>query len=44
MGVIDMTMFYKMHKNDMILVQVYVDDIILGSTNDQLCNRFAKIM
>ena len=28
----------------MILVQVYVDDIIFGSTNDQLCNRFAKLM
>ena len=33
-----------MHKNDMILVQVYVDDIIFGSTNDQLCSRFAKLM
>ena len=28
----------------MILVQVYVDDIIFGSTNDQLCSRFAKLM
>ena len=27
-----------------MLVQVYVDDIILGSTNDQLCSRFAKLM
>ena len=43
-GVIDKTLFYKMHKNDMILVQVYVDDIIFGSTNDQLCSRFAKLM
>ena len=37
-------MFFKMHKNDMILVQVYVDDIIFGSTNDPLCSRFAKLM
>ena len=43
-GVIDKTMFYKIHKNDMILVQVYVDDIIFGSTNDQLCSRFVKLM
>ena len=28
----------------MLLVQVYVDDIIFGSTNDDLCKRFAKIM
>ena len=43
-GVIDKTLFFKLHKNDMILVQVYVDDIIFGSTNDQLCSRFAKLM
>ena len=43
-GVIDKTLFYKMHKHDMILVQFYVDDIIFGSTNDQLCSRFAKLM
>ena len=43
-GVINKTLFIKMHKNDMILVQVYVDDIIFGSTNDQLCSRFAKLM
>ncbi|KAK1352208.1 hypothetical protein POM88_053472 [Heracleum sosnowskyi] len=28
----------------MILVQFYVDDIIFGSTNDDLCKRFAKLM
>ena len=43
-GVIDKTLFSKKHKNDMILVQVYVDDIIFGSTNDNLCKRFAKLM
>ena len=43
-GVIDKTLFFKLHKNDMILVQVYVDNIIFGSTNDQLCSRFAKLM
>ena len=43
-GVIDKTLFTKMHKSDMLLVQVYVDDIIFGSTNDDLCKRFAKLM
>ena len=28
----------------MLLVEVYVDDIIFGSTNDNLCKRFAKLM
>ena len=28
----------------MILVQVYVDDIIFGSTNDNVCKRFVKLM
>ncbi|KAL8145823.1 hypothetical protein AgCh_003826 [Apium graveolens] len=43
-GVIDKTLFSKKYKNDTILVQVYVDDIIFGSTNDNLCKRFAKLM
>ena len=43
-GVIDKTLFHKMHNNDLILVQVYVDDIIFGSTNNNLCKRFAKLM
>ena len=43
-GVIDKTLFSKKHKNDTLLVQVYVDDIIFGSTNDSLCKRFAKLM
>ena len=43
-GVIDKTLFYKLHDKDMIFVQIYVDDIIFGSTNDNLCKRFAKLM
>ena len=42
--VIDKILFFKMHKDNMILVKVYVDDIIFGFTNDQLCSRFAKLM
>ncbi|GJW77813.1 uncharacterized mitochondrial protein-like protein [Tanacetum coccineum] len=29
---------------DILLVQVYVDDIIFGSTNKELCNAFEKFM
>ena len=43
-GIIDKTLFHKKHKNNIILVQVYIDDIIFGSTNDALCARVAKLM
>nr|GFA89105.1 uncharacterized mitochondrial protein AtMg00810-like [Tanacetum cinerariifolium] len=33
-----------MHKDDILLVQVYVDDIIFGSTKKELCNAFEKKM
>ncbi|GKE59404.1 retrovirus-related pol polyprotein from transposon TNT 1-94, partial [Tanacetum coccineum] len=31
-------------KNDLLLVQIYVDDIILASTNTTICNEFANLM
>ena len=39
-GTIDKTMFYINNGNDLLLVQIYVDDIIFGSTNDKLCQKF----
>ena len=36
-GTIDKTLFYINKGNDLLLVQIYVDDIIFGSTNDKLC-------
>nr|GEW42931.1 hypothetical protein [Tanacetum cinerariifolium] len=30
------------HKGDILLVQVYVDDIIFGSTRKELCNTFKR--
>ena len=30
--------------HDILLVQIYVDDIIFGSTNDSLCKEFSKDM
>ncbi|GJU31384.1 putative ribonuclease H-like domain-containing protein [Tanacetum coccineum] len=35
---------YQEAKGDILLVQVYVDDIIFGSTNKELCNAFEKLM
>ncbi|GJW08449.1 putative ribonuclease H-like domain-containing protein [Tanacetum coccineum] len=43
-GQIDKTLFIKRVKDDIILVQVYVDDIIFGSTKKSLCTDFDQIM
>ncbi|GJZ42464.1 putative ribonuclease H-like domain-containing protein [Tanacetum coccineum] len=43
-GKIDKTLFIKRHKGDILLVQVYVDDIIFGSTKKELCFAFEKLM
>nr|GEZ30642.1 hypothetical protein [Tanacetum cinerariifolium] len=40
----DKTLFIKSHKGDILLVQVYVDDIIFGSTKKELCNAFKRLM
>ncbi|GJX57169.1 putative ribonuclease H-like domain-containing protein [Tanacetum coccineum] len=36
-GTIDKTLFIKKNKRDIMLVQVYVDDIIFGSTKQSMC-------
>nr|GEY80622.1 copia protein [Tanacetum cinerariifolium] len=43
-GKINQTLFIKKQKRDILLVQVYVDDIIFGSTNKELCKGFKKLM
>ena len=43
-GTIDKTLFYLKKGKDLLLVQIYVDDIIFGSTNDKLCQKFSKLM
>ncbi|GJW40524.1 putative ribonuclease H-like domain-containing protein [Tanacetum coccineum] len=43
-GQIDMTLFIKRVKGDILLVQVYVDDIIFGSTRKEMCTEFEKMM
>ncbi|GJY27113.1 putative ribonuclease H-like domain-containing protein [Tanacetum coccineum] len=43
-GTIDKTLFLKKNSRDIILVQVYVDDIIFGSTKKAWCDEFEKLM
>ncbi|GJU96237.1 putative ribonuclease H-like domain-containing protein [Tanacetum coccineum] len=43
-GQIDKTLFIKMDQGDILIVQVYVDDIIFGSTKKKLCPEFKKMM
>ncbi|GJW32695.1 putative ribonuclease H-like domain-containing protein [Tanacetum coccineum] len=43
-GIIDKTLFIKKDKNDIMLVQVYVDDIIFGSTKKSWCDEFEALM
>ena len=40
-GKVDTTLFIKRKDNDILLVQIYVDDIIFGSTNESLCKEFS---
>ncbi|GJW71762.1 putative ribonuclease H-like domain-containing protein [Tanacetum coccineum] len=42
-GTIDKTLFIKKDRGDILLVQVYVDDIIFGSTKKSLCVEFEKM-
>ncbi|GJX37514.1 ribonuclease H-like domain, reverse transcriptase, RNA-dependent DNA polymerase [Tanacetum coccineum] len=43
-GKIDKTLFIRTDKGDIMLVQVYVDDIIFGYTKKLLCIEFEKMM
>ncbi|GJS56462.1 putative ribonuclease H-like domain-containing protein [Tanacetum coccineum] len=43
-GTIDKTLFIKKDKHDIILVQVYVDDIIFGSIKKSWCDEFEALM
>ncbi|GJS10791.1 retrovirus-related pol polyprotein from transposon TNT 1-94 [Tanacetum coccineum] len=43
-GIIDPTFFTRHHGGDILLVQVYVDDIIFGSTNLDFSKHFANLM
>nr|GEV29764.1 hypothetical protein [Tanacetum cinerariifolium] len=44
MGMIDQTLFIKREKGDILLIQIYVDDIIFGYTNKDLCKAFETLI
>jgi hypothetical protein len=44
MGNVDTTLFTKKIGKDLFVLQIYVDDIIFGSTNQDYCDEFGKMM
>jgi hypothetical protein len=40
----DPILFTKTIANDLFVYQIYVDDIIFGSTNKSTCEEFSRIM
>ncbi|KAK6151857.1 hypothetical protein DH2020_014492 [Rehmannia glutinosa] len=43
-GKVDRTLFRNQDEESILLVQIYVDDIIFGSTNKELCDKFSNLM
>jgi hypothetical protein len=43
-GKADPTLFTKTLDNNLFVCQIYVDDIIFGSTNESTCEEFSRIM
>ncbi|KAK6136976.1 hypothetical protein DH2020_029282 [Rehmannia glutinosa] len=43
-GKMDRTLFRIQDGESILLVQIYVDDIIFGSTNKELCDKFSNLM
>nr|GFD17779.1 copia protein [Tanacetum cinerariifolium] len=43
-GSIDTTLFIKKKGKHIMLIQIYVDDIIFGSTNPKYCTKFSYLM
>ena len=43
-GNVDKTLFNLRKSSKILIVQIYVDDIIFGATNEDLCIEFSKLM
>ena len=43
-GTTDITLFFKKKNDEILLVQIYVDDIIFGSTKDKYYKDFENLM
>jgi hypothetical protein len=44
MGTVDQTLFLLRQGEDILIVQVYVDDIVFGGSSNSLVARFAEDM
>jgi hypothetical protein len=43
-GMVDTTLFTKKIGDGLFICQIYVDDIIFGSTNQEFCEKFGDMM
>jgi len=43
-GKIDTTLFRKTHDSDLLIDQIYVDDIIFGATKEKMCEEFSNLI
>ncbi|WVZ70948.1 LOW QUALITY PROTEIN: hypothetical protein U9M48_019577 [Paspalum notatum var. saurae] len=43
-GSVDKTLFLLKHGKDLLIVQIYVDDIIFGGSSHALCSKFSEQM
>ena len=43
-GKVDTTLFTLHEKNDLLIVQIYVDDIVFSATNQNLCKNLSELM
>jgi hypothetical protein len=44
MGKVNTTLFTKKISKELFMLQIYIDDIIFGSTNQEFCEDFRKMM
>ena len=44
MDILTQLFFRKIHNQDLLIVQVYVDNIIFGSTNEKMFEDFSNLM
>nr|GEW63396.1 retrovirus-related Pol polyprotein from transposon TNT 1-94 [Tanacetum cinerariifolium] len=43
-GLVDPTLFIRRNGNDLLMVQIYVDDIIFAASTPELCDLFANLI
>ena len=41
---VDTTLFIKRKDKEILVIQIYIDNIIFGSTNENLCQEFVKLV